>query len=160
MPIANILNFLQVEGLSMLHHCHVDTKLQFERKTCTENIFMEKKMLIRNSLRPVSKFYAYYSSYNFTSFHGCFTDHFHIETLTRQTCSEEFFVALLPRYLPSTWTSIFVEMFIRNFPAKPTSKFYVIIATSSVFFLPFKVTDVANVQSNRNTFVFSAEDVA
>ena len=108
-------------------HFHVDIKLHLERKTYTENIFVERKMLIRNSLRPVSKLYAYYSSYNFTSiFHGCFTDHFHIETLTRQTCSEEFFVALRPRYLPSTRTSLFVEMFIRNSPTKPASKCYVI----------------------------------
>ena len=47
-------------------HFHVDIKLHLERKTYTENIFVERKMLIINSLRPVSKFYAYYSSCIFT----------------------------------------------------------------------------------------------
>ena len=94
---------------------HVDTKLHLERKTYTENIFMDRKMSIRNSLRRVSKLYAYYSSYNSYNFTSIFTfksrmlHHFHIETLTRQTCSEDFFVALLPKYLPSTRTSFFVK---------------------------------------------------
>ena len=138
--MANLLNFLQVEGLSMLHHFDVDTKLHLERKTYTENIFMDRKMSIRNSLRRVSKLYAYYSSYNSYNFTSIFSfksrmlHNFHIETLTWQTCSEDFFVALLPRYLPSTRTS-FSVMFIRNYPTKLASKFYVITQDNNCHFI-------------------------